>query len=178
MQSPPPFGPALWSKVLHALLYTNQPRDEHSREHGIGLHRMSDASQKLFHFIEYSVLIADKRQMIVSRKLDKLRTRNPLRHKPAFFNFQTLIFTAMNHERRHSYRRQHVTHVDLSVHLRQRHGRPGTSAHSQVSGPPVAKLRIVRHTRRALVDPDWSTPLLPHHFEKLLALFERRSPRI
>src|SRR5678815_2947150 len=91
MQSPPPFGPALWSKVLHALLYTNQPRDEHRREHGIGLHRMSDASQKLFHFIEYSVLIADKRQMIVSRKLDKLRTRNPLRHKPSFFNFQTLI---------------------------------------------------------------------------------------
>src|SRR6185369_8511079 len=54
----------------------------------------------------------------------------------------------------------------------------GTRAHSQVRGPPVAKVRIVRHTRRALVDADWSAPLLAHHFEKLFALFECWSPRI
>ena len=34
------------------------------------------------------------------------------------------------------------------------------------------------NTRRAFVDPDWSTPLLAHHFEKLFALFCCRSPRI
>src|ERR1044072_7415749 len=84
----------------------------------------------------------------------------------------------MNHERRHSYRRQHIPHVDLSIHLRQRDSRARTRAHSQVRGPPVAKLRIIRNTRRALIDPDWSTPLLAHHFEKVFALFERRSPRI
>src|SRR6185369_3367754 len=81
-------------------------------------------------------------------------------------------------ERGHAYRRQHVSHVDLRIHLRQRHSRARTRAHSQVRGPPVAKLRVVSHTRRALVDADWSTPLLAHHFEKVFALFERRSPRI
>src|SRR5262249_40484916 len=38
--------------------------------------------------------------------------------------------------------------------------------------------RIVRDTRRAFLDPDWTTPLLAHHFEKLFALFGCRSPGI
>src|SRR5215216_2348660 len=84
----------------------------------------------------------------------------------------------MNHERWHAYRGQNVSHVDLSIHLRQRHRRSRTRAHSQVRGPPVAKLRIASHTGRTLVDADWSTPLLTHHFEKLFALFGGRSPRI
>src|SRR6185295_210521 len=85
---------------------------------------------------------------------------------------------AMNDERRHTYRWQDVAHVDLCVHLRQRDGGSRTRPHAQVSGPPVAKLWIVSDAGRAFVNPDWSTPVLTHHFEKLFALFYCRTPRI
>src|SRR6185369_10040361 len=84
----------------------------------------------------------------------------------------------MNDERRHAYRRQHVAHINLGVHLRERDGSARARAHAQVSSPPVAELWIVSNTRRAFVNPDWPTPLLPHHFEKLFALFRCRTPRI
>ena len=76
----------------HVLFHADDSRQQHRRQHRVRLDPVTHASQKLFHLVENRILIADERKMIVSRKLDKLRARNSLRHEPPFFNFQTLIF--------------------------------------------------------------------------------------
>src|SRR5829696_2759007 len=95
---------------LNMVVDARDSRHHDRRQHSVRLDPVAHSSQKFFYFVEYRILISDERKVIVSGKLDKLRIRNPLRYKPSFFNFQTLILRAMDDERRHAYRRQYVSH--------------------------------------------------------------------
>src|SRR6185503_15336490 len=71
-----------------------------------------------------------------------------------------------------------MAHIDLRVHLSERHCCAGTCAHPQISRPPVAKLFVLSNTRRTFFNTDWSTPMLPHLFKELLTVFGSGRPWI
>ena len=97
----------------------------------------------------------------------------------ALLDLQAEVAAAVDDERRHADGRQHVAHVDLGVHLRQRHGRAGARAHAQVGRPPIAELPgRSRRARRALLDADRAAPVALHQLEEALALLRRRRPRV
>src|SRR6185295_7716814 len=50
-------------------------RAHHRREHAIELEATARADQELLDLVEHRVLIADKRQMVVTRQLHQLRVR-------------------------------------------------------------------------------------------------------
>src|SRR6185312_1764811 len=139
---------------------------------------MSYASQELLDLIQDGVLITNERQMIISGKLHKLRAWNSVSNKTSFFNFQALVISSMNHECGHAYRRQHRTHVDLSIHLSQRERATRTRAHAEIRRPPFSKLRIVSFAWRPLLETHRLSPMRSNLFEEVLAMFGSWRPRI
>ena len=79
--------------------------------------RALEAGQKPLDLVEHRVLIADERQVIVARQLDEPRVRNALGHIAALFDAQAAIAGAVEDQRRHADRRQHVR-TSISAFMR------------------------------------------------------------
>ena len=93
VQTSQQFQPTICSESLHMFFDADNSSHQHGRKYRVRLDAVTHTSQKLFHLVENRVLIANKRQVIISGKLYKLCTGNSLCNKPTLFNFQTLIVT-------------------------------------------------------------------------------------
>ena len=116
--------------------------------------------------------------MVVARELDERGAGNPRREIPSFLDLHAPITAAVEHERRHADRRQHVANVDLGVHPRQRHGGARARAHAQVGCPPLAERGIGGLRGRPHLDADGASPLGDHLVAERIALLARRAPRV
>ena len=74
--------------------------------------------------------------MILARKLDQLRSRDPLRDVPALFDTVHLVPHGMDHERRDADGGEGVPHVNLPVHLPKGSDGAGAGAGEHPSPPP------------------------------------------
>ena len=121
-----------------------QGRRHDRRQHAVGVDRIVAVAEEVLDGVEHRVLVADERQVIVAGQLDQRRARDPAGDVAAFVDRQQPIVGAVQDQRRHADRRQHVADVDVGVHPRQRQRRAGAGAHPQVGAPPVAERRVVR----------------------------------
>jgi len=153
-------------------------RDEHRREHTIGVEVVIAPVEERLDLVEHRVLIADERQVVVARQFDEVCARDAARDEAPFLDLQTLIVGAMQHECRHAHGRQHVADVDLGVHARERQRGARARAHPQVGGPPLAECRVAGLRRRPRLDAHRAAPVLADFLEEVFAFGACRRPRV
>src|SRR5439155_10731765 len=98
--------------------------EEHGREHPFRLRlgppaRAPHADQELLRLVERP-LEARAEEELTPGQLDEPRTRDPLGHVPRALDRPRWLLDRMEEQRWHPDGRQHVTDVDLAVHLRER----------------------------------------------------------
>ena len=75
------------------------------------------AGQEALDLVEHRVLVADERQVVVARQLDERRARDQAGDVAPFLHEQRPIAGAVEHQRRHADRRQHVR-TSISAFIR------------------------------------------------------------
>ena len=97
--------------------------EEDGGEHPVGLGAVPDAGQELLDLVEDRVRVVRPGQVIDAGQLDEPGSRDLLGHVAAAADRERPIAGAVEDERRHADRWQHVADVDLGVHLEQRQRR-------------------------------------------------------
>ena len=87
-------------------------------------------------------------QMIFARQFYQLRARYAAGEVTGFVDMDIVIVDPMHHEGGNSDRRQHLAHVDQSIHTRQRQCGAGRGAASLISCPPATKSLVVAISAR------------------------------
>ena len=168
--------------VLRDVVGVLRPRlRDHSEHRGQDAHggrSMAGERHEVSDFVEDLILVADKRQVVLTGKLHEPRSGNPRRQVTSLFHFEAPIAPAVNDQRRHLNGRQEIPDVDPGIHPGQRNRRAGARAHPQVRGPPFAKHGIGRQGRRPLLDAHGPAPLADDCFAEAIPLLARRPPRI
>ena len=88
-----------------------------------------ESDKEVFNGFENCVLIADERQVILSRKLEELSSRNQGSHVSSFLDIKAPVACTMQYESGYTHQGQDVTNVGIAVHLGQRK-RAGTGSHA------------------------------------------------
>jgi hypothetical protein len=171
-------SPAMVAELRRLPRRVHDVREHHRREHTVRLRAAADARQELLDLVQNRVGVGGERQVILAVQLDVLRPGNALCHVASELDRYRPIAVAVDDERRHPYRREHVADVDLRVHLHERPVGARTRARAQQASPPVAEARVPVQRRRADVEADRPAPLAGVPLEDAHPLLARRAPGV
>src|ERR1041385_5860924 len=112
--------------------------------------------------------------MIRSREFDEFGSGNSRCEVTTLFDVRISIVDAMQDERWHSDRGQHVSHIDQGVHFRQGQCGARTTTTPLIASPPLAKIGIVTNTWSDGFDSDGTAPIFFNRVIKPLSLVRLR----
>ena len=152
-------GPGGVGELGGALGGAHDVREQHGREHPVGLGLGPCPGQEFLDLAEDRIRVADPGKMVVPVELDDRRPRDALGHEPAGLDRDGPIARSVEDQGRHANGREDGSDVDLGVHPGQGENGSGAGTHADVAGPVLAEPSIAEPARRSNVEADRPTPI-------------------